>query len=127
MNLTLWGCPRQLPGSPGGIVASPNVRPLTVVVSCAETNVGNETKMAAIHWRRRTVMAAGLGGMTFAAVRRALAAGKPPVKIGWLVALTGPNSSPGIGFDRGIHFAVEEANKTGGVSGREIQVITRDT
>ena len=38
----------------------------------------------------------------------------PPVKIGWLVALTGPNSTPGIGFDRGIKFAAEQINKAGG-------------
>jgi branched-chain amino acid transport system substrate-binding protein len=51
----------------------------------------------------------------------------PPVKIGWLVALTGPNSTPGIGFDRGIKFAVDQINKAGGVKGRKIEVITRDT
>jgi branched-chain amino acid transport system substrate-binding protein len=51
----------------------------------------------------------------------------PPVKIGWLVALTGPNSTPGIGFDRGIKFAAEQINKAGGVKGRKIEVVTRDT
>jgi branched-chain amino acid transport system substrate-binding protein len=50
-----------------------------------------------------------------------------PIKIGWLVALTGPNSSPGIGFDRGIKYAADEINKAGGVKGRKIEVITRDT
>jgi branched-chain amino acid transport system substrate-binding protein len=54
-------------------------------------------------------------------------ASAPPIKIGWLVALTGPNSSPGIGFDRGIKYAAEEINKAGGVKGRKIEVITRDT
>jgi branched-chain amino acid transport system substrate-binding protein len=54
-------------------------------------------------------------------------ASAPPIKVGWLVALTGPNSSPGIGFDRGIKYAAEEINKAGGVRGRKIEVITRDT
>lgn len=52
---------------------------------------------------------------------------QPPVKVGWLVALTGPNSSPGIGFDRGIKYAAEEINKAGGIKGRKLEVITRDT
>lgn len=51
----------------------------------------------------------------------------PPIKIGWLVALTGPNSSPGIGFDRGMKYAVEEINTGGGIKGRKLEVITRDT
>ena len=50
-----------------------------------------------------------------------------PIKVGWLVALTGPNSSPGIGFDRGIKYAADEINKAGGMKGRKIEVITRDT
>jgi branched-chain amino acid transport system substrate-binding protein len=51
----------------------------------------------------------------------------PPLKIGWLAALTGPNSSPGIGFDRGIKWAAEQINKAGGVKGRPIEIVTRDT
>jgi branched-chain amino acid transport system substrate-binding protein len=80
--------------------------------------------------RRRTVLGAGLaasvGGLTLAAPRIARAAGAP-VRIGWLVALTGPNSSPGIGFDRGIHFGLDEVNQAGGGAGRQLELITRDT
>ncbi len=50
-----------------------------------------------------------------------------PVKIGWLVALTGPNSTPGIGFDRGIKYAADQINKTGGIKGRKVEIVTRDT
>jgi branched-chain amino acid transport system substrate-binding protein len=82
--------------------------------------------MIGTQWRRRGVLAAGLGGMTLTAVRPLRAAGEP-VKIGWLVALTGPNSSPGIGFDRGLRFGVDEINKAGGVAGRQFEIITRDT
>ncbi len=50
-----------------------------------------------------------------------------PIRIGWLATLTGPLSSPGIGFDRGVRWATEEINAKGGVNGRLIEVITRDT
>ena len=50
-----------------------------------------------------------------------------PLRIGWLAALTGPSSAPGVGFDRGVVFAVEEINAAGGVKGRRIELFTRDT
>lgn len=50
-----------------------------------------------------------------------------PIKIGWLVALTGPSSTPGIGFDRGLKFTAEQINKAGGIGGRQIEIVTRDT
>ncbi|WP_024509340.1 ABC transporter substrate-binding protein [Bradyrhizobium sp. ARR65] len=50
-----------------------------------------------------------------------------PIKIGWLGALTGPSSAPAIGFDRGLRYAVDAVNASGGVKGRKIDLITRDT
>jgi len=50
-----------------------------------------------------------------------------PIKIGWLQALTGPNSSAGIGFNRGIEFQVKAINDSGGVGGRKIVLTSRDT
>jgi branched-chain amino acid transport system substrate-binding protein len=50
-----------------------------------------------------------------------------PIKIGWLAALTGPSSAPAIGFDRGVKYAAETINAAGGVKGRKIEIITRDT
>lgn len=58
--------------------------------------------------------------------RPALAAGEP-IRIGWLAALTGPSSAPAIGFDRGVHYAVDALNAAGGVKGRRIELIVRDT
>lgn len=55
------------------------------------------------------------------------AASAPPLRIGWPVALTGPNSTPGIGQDRGIRYAVDVINKAGGVMGRKIEIVSRDT
>ncbi len=78
-------------------------------------------------WRRRSVLAAAAGGAVLPLIGTARAAANPPVKIGWLVALTGPNSSPGIGFNRGIQFATALLNKAGGIGGRQIEIVTRDT
>ena len=50
-----------------------------------------------------------------------------PIRIGWLAALTGASSAPAIGFDRGVRYAAETINAAGGVKGRKIEVITRDT
>lgn len=49
------------------------------------------------------------------------------IRIGWLVTLTGPLSSPGAGFDRGVQWAASEINAKGGVNGRKLEIITRDT
>jgi branched-chain amino acid transport system substrate-binding protein len=73
---------------------------------------------------RLFALAVGIAALPFATVAQTSA---PPIKIGWLVALTGPNSSPGIGFDRGIKYAVEEINQAGGIKGRQLEVVTRDT
>ena len=70
-----------------------------------------------------------------AATVAAVAAGLPrpaiaasdPIKFGWLVTLTGSGSAPGIGFNRGVEFAANAINAAGGVKGRQIDVITRDT
>ena len=50
-----------------------------------------------------------------------------PIKIGYLPALTGPSSSTGVGINRGTQLAVEEINKAGGINGRKIELISRDT
>ena len=50
-----------------------------------------------------------------------------PIRIGWLAALTGPSSAPAIGFNRGVVFAADEINAAGGVKGRKVEIVTRDT
>ena len=75
--------------------------------------------------RRRTVLSASLGALALPALAgRADAQSGGPVRIGWLAALTGANSSPGIGFDRGVRFAAAELNAAGG---RRFEIVTRDT
>ncbi len=68
--------------------------------------------------------AAGLAAAGFA--RPALAA-TDPIRIGWMPALTGTSSSTGIALNRGVMLAVSEINAAGGVKGRQIELITRDT
>ncbi|MGA2124776.1 MAG: ABC transporter substrate-binding protein [Xanthobacteraceae bacterium] len=50
-----------------------------------------------------------------------------PIRIGWLAALTGPSSAPAVGFNRGVLWAADAINAAGGVKGRKIEVLTRDT
>jgi branched-chain amino acid transport system substrate-binding protein len=50
-----------------------------------------------------------------------------PIKVGCLAAMTGPSSAPTIGFNRGVNFAADAINATGGVKGRRIEIVMRDT
>ena len=74
-----------------------------------------------------------LAGSAASAV--ALASGFPrpaiaasdPIRIGFLPALTGPSSSTGVAINRGTELAVEEINNAGGVNGRKVELVVRDT
>jgi branched-chain amino acid transport system substrate-binding protein len=78
--------------------------------------------------RRNFVLGtAGVLGASAVGVPRFALAASEPIRIGWLAALTGPSSAPGVGFNRGVEFAVAAINAAGGVKGRQIEVTTRDT
>ncbi len=49
------------------------------------------------------------------------------IKIGWLSSLTGPLSSAAIAENQGVQFAVDEINAAGGIGGKKIELIIRDT
>ena len=74
----------------------------------------------------RRSLAAGALALPFISRLRGAAAADA-IKVGWLPSLTGPLATAAIGFDHGLRFAVEERNKAGGILGRPIEVITRDT
>jgi branched-chain amino acid transport system substrate-binding protein len=67
------------------------------------------------------------GAAILGLARRALAQAPGPIRIGWLASLTGAASAPAIGFDRGVQFATSAINAAGGVRGRMIEIVTRDT
>jgi branched-chain amino acid transport system substrate-binding protein len=75
---------------------------------------------------RRQALASAAAALAGTIVKPAIAA-KEPIKVGYLPALTGPSSSTGIGINRGIQLAVQEINAGGGIDGRQIELIVRDT
>ena len=79
--------------------------------------------------KRRQVLAGSAAGAVSLASGLAspAIADNEPIKIGYLPALTGPSSSTGVGINRGIQLAVELINKDGGIKGRKIELISRDT
>src|ERR1700754_1359033 len=76
--------------------------------------------------RRQALVSAGAAALASGLARPAIAA-KEPILIGYLPALTGPSSSTGIGINRGVQLAVQEINAAGGIDGRQIELIVRDT
>src|SRR5262249_35156696 len=76
--------------------------------------------------RRQALASAGAAAIAAGIARPAIAA-KEPIPIGYLPALTAPAPSTGIGINRGIQLAVQEINAAGGIDGRRLELITRDT
>jgi branched-chain amino acid transport system substrate-binding protein len=76
--------------------------------------------------RRQALASAGAAVLAGGIAKPAIAA-KEPIQVGYLPALTGPSSSTGIGINRGIQLAVQEINAAGGIDGRQLELITRDT
>src|ERR1700734_661341 len=70
--------------------------------------------------------AAGAAALASGLARPAIAA-SDPIRIGFLPALTGPSSSTGVAINRGTLLAIDEINAAGGVNGRKIELISRDT
>jgi len=76
--------------------------------------------------RRQALKSVGAAIAASGLAKPAIAA-KDPIPVGYLPALTGPSSSTGVGINRGIQLAVKEINDAGGIDGRQLELITRDT
>src|SRR5580693_169148 len=76
--------------------------------------------------RRQALASAGAAAIAGSLAKPAIALNEP-IRLGYLPALTGPSSSTGIGINRGTLLAVQEINAAGGIDGRPIELITRDT
>lgn len=86
--------------------------------------------MAHITRRRFLKGAAAVGGATAIVglphVNR-LALGEQPVKWGSMHPLTGPYAMEAIDQQAGVEIAIEEINAEGGVLGRKVELVVRDT
>ena len=76
--------------------------------------------------RRQALKSAAAATVASSFAKPAIAQ-KSPIQVGYLPALTGPSSSTGVGINRGTQLAIEEINKSGGIDGRQIELIVRDT
>lgn len=77
--------------------------------------------------RRNFTIGTAAAGAAALGIARPAIAQVEPIRIGWLAALTGASSAPAIGFNRGVLFATAAINAAGGVKGRKVEIITRDT
>src|SRR5947208_13720325 len=77
--------------------------------------------------RRQALGSAGAAAIAASSFAKPAIAVNEPIQVGYLPALTGPSSSTGIGINRGLQLAVQEINAAGGIDGRQIELITRDT
>jgi branched-chain amino acid transport system substrate-binding protein len=76
--------------------------------------------------RREALVSAGAAALAGGLAKPAIA-NSDPIRIGYLPAITGPSSSTGVGISRGTQLAVQEINAAGGINGRQIELIVRDT
>ena len=76
---------------------------------------------------RHLAAAAALAIFAFGSTNTVSAQSGEPIKIGWLSSLTGPLSSSAIAENKGVQFAVDEINKKGGILGRPVELLSRDT
>ena len=74
--------------------------------------------------RRRTMLGA-LGAAAALQAPRVRAAGKEPIRIGFLTTLTGPLASGGIQMQRGLNIYLKRCGNT--LAGRPVEVFTADT
>ena len=75
-------------------------------------------------FRRQIFLALGFAGMILAPIA-VLAEG--PIKIGFPIPLSGPTATYGVPILKGAELAVDEINAKGGVLGRKLELLPRDS
>ena len=76
---------------------------------------------------RRTALAAAAGLSALGAFSLASAQGTEPIKIGVLIALSGPAAAYGAEERRAVEAVIGQVNAQGGIKGRKIELVVRDT
>jgi branched-chain amino acid transport system substrate-binding protein len=76
--------------------------------------------------RRQIVATAGAAGLAAALGRPAIAQNKP-IRMGWIAAVSGMFASNAQAQDWGFRMAVADLNDQGGLLGRKIEIIMRDS
>ena len=76
---------------------------------------------------RRTALAAAAGLSALSALRMASAQGTEPIKIGVLIALSGPAAAYGAEERRAVEAVFNQVNAQGGIRGRKVELVVRDT
>jgi len=76
---------------------------------------------------RRTALAAAAGLSALSALRLASAQGTEPIKIGVLIALSGPAAAYGAEERRAVEAVFNQVNAQGGIRGRKVELVVRDT
>ena len=77
-----------------------------------------------MNWRSKLAASIALAGLALAALP---AAAQKPIRIGYPVILSGPGALIGEPSLKGAQMFVEEINAKGGVLGRKIELVVRDT
>jgi branched-chain amino acid transport system substrate-binding protein len=76
---------------------------------------------------RRTALATAAGLSALSALRLASAQGSGPIKVGALIALSGPAAAYGAEERRAIEAVFNQFNAQGGINGRKVELVVRDT
>jgi branched-chain amino acid transport system substrate-binding protein len=84
------------------------------------------TSTATLLGRRYLVAGAGAAGLASGLALPAIAQNKP-IRMGWIAAVSGMFASNAQAQDWGFHMAVADLNEKGGLLGRKIEIIMRDS
>lgn len=76
---------------------------------------------------RRTALAMAAGLSALSGLKLASAQSAEPIKIGVLIALSGPAAAYGAEERRAVEAVVNHVNAQGGIKGRKIELVVRDT